>query len=231
MKKSSMFILSVLMCLAFNTSLLAQKANKPPSGCGADALVSLTVANGYNITSDGSVYANGGTKQNQISSVFQIANCSYDFILNLNSSTRYLVVNIPGKGTFRAKFFNSDRIASVPVTTNQLSMQDFCGVNSANNSYKYDNYGGCGSDEKGAYVRRNIGFDLGDGTHNLRFQYSPIDNPAGNPNVVGTSFIKVYHPDSNTWILEPEGTQTGVFLTNGSPESLVNVSFSFVVKK
>jgi hypothetical protein len=109
-------------------------------------------------------------------------------------------------------------------------MTDFCALNT-NGSYKYDNYGGCGSDEKGAYVRRNIGFDLGDGVHNLRFQYSPIDNSAGNPNVIGTSFIKVYHPNANTWILEPEGEQKGVFLTNGSPTELVTVPFSFVVTK
>ena len=58
-----------------------------------------------------------------------------------------------------------------------------------------------------AYVRRNVGIGLDDGTnasYNLRFQKSPLDN--GNPDsvVAGTSYIKVYHPTATTWILEPE---------------------------
>jgi hypothetical protein len=233
MKKKLMFFSALLMCLAFSLSIVAQKGNKPPSGCGADVPLTLNINNGYAIASEAlntNFYVNGGTKRDQIKVGFQVSNCSYDFIVQLNNSTRYMNVsiNMPGQPTaiYRAKFANFDRIASVPVTTDPNAMNGYC------TSSQSDNYAGCGQDQDGTpYVRRSVGFDLGDGIHNLRFQFSPIDNPNGNPNVTGTSFIKVYHPDPNTWVLIPEGTQTGVFLTNGTPTALVYAPFRFVVTR
>ena len=150
--------------------------------------------------------------------------------MQLGSSTRYLVTNVPTKGIFNAKFANFDRIASVPITTDNLAMADFCGLN-ANGSYRYDNYGGCGTDAVGSFVKRNVGIDLGDGSHSLRFQYSPIDAPGGNPNAAGTSYIKVYHPNATTWQIAPEFPATGAFLTNSGSPSLQNVPFSFTVTR
>lgn len=229
MKK--ILISGILVCSVFTLCIFAQKG-KLPSGCGSDFAANLYVNPGTNISSDpnGPLYANGGSKNNKISIGFQVGNCSYDLIIQLNNSTRYLVTNVPGQGTFNAKFANFDRIASVPITTNNAAMSDFCGT-SPTGSYKYDNYGGCGSDAGGAYVRRNVGFDLGNNLNNLRFQYSPIDNPNGNPNAGGTAYIRVYHPDANTWHLVPESPEVGAFLTNGIRTDSPVVPFWFTVTR
>ncbi len=228
-----------IVCLVLSFSAFAQNANRAPSGCGSDVPLNLFVNSGGSISPDaqGPSYSNGGTKRGQISVIFQISNCSYDFIVQLNNSTRYLVTSIPGQGTFNAKFANFDRIASVPITSDANVMNDFCGTTTSG-GYKYDNYAGCSTDSSGGrYVRRSVGFDLGDNTHNLRFQYSSIDNPTGNPNVAGTAYIKVYHPDNNTWNLVPESLsengigEIGVFMTNGTPTSNPPVPFWFTVRR
>jgi len=185
--------------------------------------------------------------------MFQLANCSQDFTLNLNFSSRYMDVTFPGDPkSYHAKFYNFDRVASVPMTptlttgADPFFSSDFCqnGVDPAPNgfvvtrnpdgSYR-DNYAGCLIDGVGnAYVRRNVGIGLDDGTnasYNLRFQKSPLDN--GNPDsvVAGTSYIKVYHPTATTWILEPESPAMGVKLLSSVPQGLYSMPFRFTLTK
>ncbi len=214
---------AIAICAIFSPNAFAQKT--PP--CGPDITnLSLTVDNssGNAFTSDGNTasYATGTTKGDTITAMFQIANCSQDFTLNLISSNRFMNVNFPsGGGSFHAKFYNFDRVASVPITptefaasTDFVNISQFCtaspqplggfvvGKNS-DGSYR-DNYAGCAVDSNGqAYVRRSVGVDLGS-NFRIRYQYSPIDSSGGGPQTAGTSYIRVYHPDANTWVLTPD---------------------------
>jgi hypothetical protein len=72
-----------------------------------------------------------------------------------------------------------------------------------------DNYGGCGTDEFGNhFVRRGGGVSL-DPDERLSFVRSPLDQAIACPNpeepLCATDYIRVYHPDANTWVLRPEG--------------------------
>jgi hypothetical protein len=226
MKKSLIFFAGIFLCFAFSAKVSAQKG-KPAPGCGSDFPVAVTVNDGFSITSDGKgSYINGGKGKEQVSAVFQIGNCSYDFVVNLNNSSRFLNINIPGAGIFQSKFFNFDRIGSVPVTTDANAMNAYCSMSYPQN----DNYAGCGSDAAGAYVRRNVGFNIGSNL-GFRYQNSPIDGALDPLLVAGTSYIKVYRPDPNTWQLAPEEPAYGVILDNGSPNGIYSVPFWFTVKR
>lgn len=218
---------AICMCLAIGAS--GQKG-PAPTGCGSDVTnLSLFVENiGGNIVSDNNTpYTTKKVKGDQITAMFQINNCSQDFTLNLNFSSRYLAVNFPnGGGTYQGKFYNFDRVASVPPTPSATTASDpffsspFClnGADPAPNGFVVttntdgtyrDNYAGCGIDGIGnAYVRRSVGSDLKDlsssADYRLRFQKSPIDGGISDAVVAGTTYIKVYHPNATTWILEPE---------------------------
>ena len=84
----------------------------------------------------------------------------------------------------------------------------FVVTKNADGSYR-DNYAGCGTDGSGNFVRRTVGIGLDDLSSNrdyrLRYQTSPLDG-GFLTQVAGTAYIKVYHPTTSTWILEPEGT-------------------------
>lgn len=267
MKKFSLFIASFALCTLVTINASAQK--KPStSGCGTDVRnLSLTVeAGAYNIQADkAEAYATKKVKGDQIEAMFQIGNCSQDFTLNLISSPRFMYVNFPnGGGSYQAKFYNFDRVASVPITPTTLDasnafvngsqfctatpqlMSGFVVGKNADGTYK-DNYGGCAVDAEGkAYVKRNVGISLDDVTNDdyrLRFQYSPLDGTGNGENVTGTSFIKVYHPDANTWILMPEtqiNPTTGLaesigvkmqYVNGLIPRGTYDMPFRFVLKK
>jgi hypothetical protein len=272
MKKLTFFVAALALCTILSISAFAQKPSKSTS-CGSDVTnLSLTVeAGAYNIQHDGVLlnglpapYATKKTRGDQIEAKLQIGNCSHDFTLNLNFSPRYMQVNFPdGGGSFQAKSFNFDRVGSVPITpTNQTASEAFAASQfctaapepisgfvvgkNPDGTYK-DNYGGCGIDENGhAFVRRNVGISLDDATNDdyrLRFQYSPIDGNENGQLVAGTSFIKVYHPDANTWILTPEvqlNTTTNAqeslgvklqFLDRLYSKGIYNMPFRFILKR
>jgi hypothetical protein len=143
--------------------------------------------------------------------------------LNLFRSFPQIRVLLPGKET-TSWFFNFDRIGSVPRTDAPgFLTSPWCttiGIRSADGSFNFDgnqvldNYQSCGDDGsvdpvKGQYfARRNVGFSLID-DYGLRFQVSPWEGQVqGEADT--TSYIKVYHPDANTWILEPEAPGTSV---------------------
>jgi len=224
MRKSILAILTLSVCLSL--TVVARAAGRPTSACPADVTnLSVSILNDnpiYAILPDAAApYKNGGTKQNKITSMFQRANCSFDFTLNLNYSTRYITVNIPGMPT-TAKFFNSDRVASVPLTDGGVAFKSWCdgGVQrnadgsikkNADGNYQ-DVYAPCGEDKDadgnviGYFARRNIGFDLA-GDYNLRFQNSPVDGISQAAN--NTALIKVYHyaataTSRERWVLTPD---------------------------
>ncbi|MDO8678392.1 MAG: hypothetical protein Q7R30_07490 [Acidobacteriota bacterium] len=204
-------------------------AQKIKTTCGADVALNVTVsgtwtaAGGYALVSDGlGVYQNA--PRNKVTAIFQVGNCTHDFTLNLNQSSRTLWALLSG-GDVKAPFFNFDRIHSVPITTDAPFLtSQFCtggvmygsdGKIAKNSEGAYqDNYAGCDVDEAGAaFVRRAAGVTL-DGDERLAFQISPIDHPAeacaanpANP-ACGASFIRVYHPDATTWVLRPEPAAT-----------------------
>ena len=238
MRKANLFLASIILCIGLYADASAQK----PTSCGTDVTnlsVSIykytdgTLTSTYNIQPD-QVYTDGSpvpyttqkTGGNQITAQFQIRNCSYDFTLNLNFSPRSIDVNVPQSSTYpgwstTSKFFNFDRVASVPITDwNNPAFVSFCGgaldianvVHNSNGTYKYDNYAGCGKDPDtydannnlipGRYfVRRAAVFQLTD-RYLLHFQYSPLENKY--TIAAGTAYVKVYHTDATTWELSPD---------------------------
>ena len=250
MKKVYIFAITIAICAIFSITAFAQKT----ASCGPDVTnLSMTVDPGYAITSDGNTapYATGKTNGDTITAMFQVDNCSQDFTLNLNFSKRFMNVNFPsGGGSYRAKFYNFDRVASVPVTAGGTAFLEsvFCTAapdpqggfivgKNADGTYR-DNYAGCGVDSSGnAYVRRNVGINLG-GNFRLRYQFSPIDSPGGNLIVAGSSYIRVYHPDANTWVLTPDIATSSLgtkmeYVNNSAFISLGNymMPFSFTLRK
>ena len=257
MRTVNLIATAIAICAIFSLNAFAQ--NTP--SCGFDVTnLSLTVDNssGNAITSDGNTaaYATGKTKGDTITAMFQVDNCSQDFTLNLNFSKRFMNVIFPsGGGSYQAKFYNFDRVASVPITptdfdasTNFVNNSQFCtaspeplggfvvGMN-PDGTYR-DNYAGCAVDSSGkAYVKRNVGINLG-GNFRLRYQFSPIDSPGGNLIVAGSSYIRVYHPDANTWVLTPDIATSSLgtkmeYVNNSAFISLGNymMPFSFTLRK
>ena len=129
--------------------------------------------------------------------------------MNLSGSSRYINVLLP-TGATTAWFFNFDRIASVPVTEGGTAFGIWCnggvqkntdGSIALVNGLRQDVYAPCGVDGDGKnFARRNVGFSLAN-NYDLRFQNSPIDSGRL---ANDTALVKVYHPDANTWILEPD---------------------------
>jgi len=227
MKRYSLLLVTMAICTILSATVSAQK--KTSTSCGSDVKnLSLSVeSSSLGITADiDAPYATKKTRGDQIEAMFQINNCSQDFTLNLNFSPRFMYVDFPeGGGSYHAKFFNFDRVASVPITpTNLTDSQKFLDTHFCKNGWKQidgfiveknpdgtyrDNYAGCAIDASGkAYVRRIVGIGLDDpyssADYRLRFQASPIDGGSQGPLVTGTSYIKVYHPDASTWYLLPE---------------------------
>ncbi len=147
-------------------------------------------------------YVSGKAKGQSIDGRFQISNCTYDLTLNLNFSNRYFTWKFPAGSVIgtsaNATSFNIDRVGDVPITDGGPNYLNWC-------STATDNYGGCGVDGDGYFVKRSFGsmIDLSGGrTYGVRFNYSPIDNI--NPVAAGTAYVKVYHNDANTWTIIPE---------------------------
>ena len=147
-------------------------------------------------------YVSGKSKGQSIDGKIQIENCSYDLTLNLSFSKRYFTWVFPGGSvvgnTFSATGFNIDRVGTVPITDGGSNFLDWC-------STATDNYAGCGVDGSGYFVRRSFGSGMqlsGNQSYGHRFNYSPLDNI--NPTAAGTAFVKIYHPDGNTWIVTPD---------------------------
>ncbi len=144
-------------------------------------------------------YVSGKTKGSTIDGRFQIGNCSYDLTLNLNFSKRYFTWKFPAGSVVgssqNSTGFNIDRVGNVPVTDGGAGYQSWC-------TGAGDNYGGCGSDEGGYFVRRSFGSAILNYAYGVRFNYSPIDGIE--PVAAGTAYVKVYHPDANTWVIAPD---------------------------
>ncbi|MCA1624045.1 MAG: hypothetical protein LC778_09640, partial [Acidobacteria bacterium] len=118
MKKKLLFLASFALCVLFSNNAFAQY-----NVCTADdySLVA-TVDDMFSIKSDnGTPYKTAKSKGENVEVMFQ--NCSFkDFTMNLNMSKRYLKVFLPSKplnaptNELQAKFYNFDRVSSVPIT-------------------------------------------------------------------------------------------------------------------
>ncbi len=146
----------------------------------------------------------------------------WHFVVLLGQTTRRLSAYLDPQSTATTfvSEFNFDRVGSVPVTvpvfdpeteTYYNPSDPYCGAPiSYPASQTVDgNYGGCGVDDTGArYVRRAavFGWTAGNLMHRL-FMQAPRDSPADQcavDNRCLASWVRVYHPDANTWILSPE---------------------------
>jgi len=176
------------------------------------------------ITSDGlGPYSTVKSRGQTVNVMFQICNGSYDLVMDMISSTRHLNVLLSSTAaTVPSNFLNFDRVASVPVTIDDMGgrFAAFCGGRNSDgtiilntpNTNNADNYAGCGKDPEGNYfVRRALGMQLTN-SHSLRFQNGTEGGTLG----TGTSYITVYHPTSTTWRLMVEPTPT-----NANPACLV----------
>jgi hypothetical protein len=194
-----------------------------------------------NLRGDGSWYVHGGTKRNQIAATFQVSGCDYpkfDFTLNLLNSTRQLFATVPGH-TIDPYFVNVDRMASVPVTTDNQAFRTFCGGFGANtivtgepqlvsrpdgypagiDGVLMDNYAGCFMDAAGQYyVRRMMAVQSDETDTGVLSVFvlgrSPIRDGGSAMDCdecSSTSFVRVYHPDVNTWVVAPEYPWTAAY--------------------
>ncbi len=229
MKTTPIVILGLALAFGLAADASAQKSKT--TSCGPDVGLNVTISGtqgapgGFGFVSDGlSTYQNA-SRGAKVTAIFQVNNCTHDFTLNLSQSTRAMWALLSG-GDIGAWFFNFDRIHSVPVTTNaDFLTSKFCtdgvvygadGKVAKNSEGAYqDNYAGCGVDESGAaFVRRAGGVSL-DGDERLSFNRSAIDQPlqncTANPSdpACSASFVRVYHPDSMTWILRNEPAAIG----------------------
>jgi hypothetical protein len=210
MRKSLLLAAGLGICTMAPTASFAGK----PVPCGNDVTnLSITVANDnplYTITPDiNAPYSTVKKKGEQINATFQISNCTYDFTLNLNFSSRYIDVEVPNMPTM-TKFFNFDRIASVPITDGGSAFMAWCNGGVQRNpdgsialvgGQRQDAYAPCGVDGDGHFARRSGTFILAD-NYGLRFQDSPTDGH--DPLANDTTFIKVYHPSANQWVVVPD---------------------------
>jgi hypothetical protein len=217
-----------------------------------------------NLRGDGSWYTHGGTKRNQIAATFQVSGCDYpkfDFTLNLLNSTRQLFASVPDH-TIDPYFLNVDRMASVPITTDNQAFRTFCGGSGAQtivlntaqlvprpdgypdvvDGVLMDNYGGCfmdGADQY--YVRRMMAVQSdedGRGLSVFVLGRSPIRDGGSAmdcDDCSATSFVRVYHPDENTWVVAPEYDWTAAYqrwVNNGWVfEQHATLPFAMVVKR
>lgn len=198
-----------------------------PTSASSDARVndadySALYPLGYLLRSDGNgPYLDG---VNKIVSHFQVDNCSQDFTLNMNFSGRKLrAYDAAGAFISTVSFFNFDRVANVPLTTpaNDFLVSAFCTTSNTNPATPPgpngpDNYGGCDVDGTDtAFVRRAVTMQLDfRDDQRLLLQRSPWDSFTRNicPGTSAdasyrpclTSYVRVYHPDADTWILSPE---------------------------
>ena len=145
-------------------------------------------------------YVSSKIKGQTIDGRIQVDNCTYDLTLNLNFSKRYFTWKFPNGSVVGSSAdsdgFNLDRLGTVPVTDGGPGFLNWC--NTAT-----DNYGGCGVDNTGAYfVRRSFGSEILNYAYGVRFNYSPIDNVQ--TTAAGTAYLRVYHPDANTWTIIPD---------------------------
>ncbi len=228
MNKLTLILTFFVFCIGLSDSALGQK-------CTNDSTIIATFAGvtgqpPFSITSDGmGPYTNLKTRGTTTEVLFQTCNGSNDFTMNLASSNRTVKVLLSG-GTASSSFLNFDRVANVPVTENSERFAAFCGgrtldgsiILNTPNTTSADNYGGCGLDSGGYYVRRNVGFQLTAG-HSLRFQNSPYD---GGTLAVGTSYIKVYHATVSTWTLSVEDIPATI-----DPKCGINGSCGVVIYK
>lgn len=217
-------VVSAVLMFGLVPDASAQKVRT--ASCGPDVPLVVSVAGtrsapgGYGLVSDGLGTYQGGTKGSKVSAIFQVDNCTHDFTVNLYTSTRKLW-SLLSVGDVEVLFFNFDRVHSVPITTSaDFLTSKFCtdgvvygadGKIAKNSDGAYqDNYAGCGVDETGAaFVRRGGGMTL-DGDERLSFHKSGIDQPAQGCAAVpddpacSASYLRVYHPDANTWIVRSE---------------------------
>lgn len=219
-------ITSVATLLVLGTAASAS-AQRNKTSCGPDVGVDVTIdgtrgapVDNRFVSDDGRTFQN---KVDKVTAIFQVDNCTHDFTMNLNFSKRSMFALLSA-GDVRGNFLNFDRINSVPITTDQAAYNPFCAagiVYDGNGRIRknwdgsdQDNYAPCGSDEHGSFVRRMLTLSL-DGDERLSFRAPDVNTPLipseacvvdeDNPSC-GTNFIRVYHPDANTWILRPEQT-------------------------
>jgi hypothetical protein len=221
MKAHSMLMTAGLVLTAH--SAMAGKPAPTPT-CGTDVYVTTTVTAGLAIAGEGTgVYVTGGTRTNKVESRFQIGNCSHDY--TLGTGARPLTVQLSNGLTLPGVFWNIDRVASVPVTSgNDTALDTWCAAGlqrDANgfvrrdpvSGYMLDNYGGCGVDANGRYVRRAAVFVIDDGSNSVQarldYQASPQDMNApacgGIPDICTGAYVKVYHPSANRWVIRFDG--------------------------
>ena len=147
-------------------------------------------------------YVSGKSKGQSIDGRIQIDNCTYDLTLNLNFSKRYFTWKFPNGSAVGTSVntygFNIDRVGNVPITDGGTDFWAWC--NSA-----ADNYGGCGLDADGYFVRRAFGSGVSvvNKGYGVRFNYAPTDGSVLAV-TAGTAYVKIYHTDANTWTIMPD---------------------------
>lgn len=240
MKQSLLLVASLTLLFSLPSAAPAQNAKA--SSCGTDVPLIVTLRDfagnpnnvGDKLYGDRSTYTDG---VNKVSAVFQMSNCSFDFVFNLNT-TPYKIyldardankiadgVDASPNQILNSQFFNFDRIGHVPLTPTtpvgtyydfNSDFGRFCNNANADNRYNVQ-YGGCQQDQTTGqwYVRRALTTSFTDsarGDHPFRFQKPPdggLFTSAEINTPFETAYVKVYHPNNDTWVLTPENAPYG----------------------
>lgn len=176
---------------------------------------------GYRLVSDGAgSYVHGA---GNVAATIGRSSCLFNFRLNLYSTRRHVQLNDTAIGASREMYFlNFGRIGSVPVTEpadGNTALDQFCAGTVDKSTFEsatpQDNYGGCGVDEHGKrFVLRFAGGTIDDERphYKLRFHLDDVDGTSLDrysgdcdvtPELCQVAWVRVYHPDPDTWIITP----------------------------
>ena len=181
-------------------------AQKNRTTCGPDVPLSVVVT-GTQSATNGMAYVSDGVGEyvngiGRVEAHFQVDNCTHDFTMNLNRTTRsmFALLTIDNSAkVYGSHFFNFDRIHSVPITNEPLvngtsAFKRWCDARADPtkpapttknaDGYYEDNYAECGNDDPSGlnhpdynFVRRIASINL-DGDERLGFRGTITNSPS-----------------------------------------------------
>jgi hypothetical protein len=190
-------------------------------GAGDPPPVFLTdPATAYNLQSDDhGIYQPDGKKvPGGRDSLGIEINCNALAINLLNSVSRSIPATLlsppRGAGDLFVPYMVVWGVGTVPVA-GTTAYSSFCASVDSTPFYSdagglvHDNFGGCGTDDYGDFVRRAAFFRLADEEHRdfwaIQFNHYPKNAAEQCGDACdGTAYVRVYHPDADTWVLAPE---------------------------
>ena len=186
---------------------VAATGDPAPAELGGSARYQMgTVGVPYNLVPDskGSGYTSGKGSLN-IDAHFQLSNCTGDLSINLSTSARTLTAYLQAadKGNLSVWWFLFDKAWGTPTPANRppTGLYEWPTTDAAGG-------GGDFIDADGHYYYQRTMGSMGNDVANNDSRLPMSPNGAW-PLSGSTSYVRVYHPTAEMWVLAPELTQTG----------------------